>query len=339
MKEFIGYKHGINFGGWFSQCDNSEQRYNSFISEADFETVSKWGLDHIRIPIDYELVLNDDDTFKQSGFGRIRNCIELCKKYGLNMILDLHKTKGFSFDYKENENGFFEDRYFQDLFCKLWAQLARDFGHYDNLAFELLNEVTDESYIDVWNEVSIRAIQMIRDFAPTIKILVGSYHNNSVSAVRKLALPYDSNIVYNFHCYEPLAFTHQGAYWIPTMDTSFRMKFEEPYSVYRENTKKIGERYMYNLPESEDVIDEKFFEMIFADALKVCEERNVAIYCGEYGVIDLAEPEDTLKWYRCINKVFEKYNIGRAAWTYKEMDFGLVGKHYDSVRDELIKLL
>ena len=82
MKEFIGYKHGINFGGWFSQCDNSEQRYNSFISEADFETVSKWGLDHIRIPIDYELVLNDDDTFKQSGFDRIRNCIELCKKYG-----------------------------------------------------------------------------------------------------------------------------------------------------------------------------------------------------------------------------------------------------------------
>ena len=339
MKEFIGYKRGINFGGWFSQCDNSEERYDSFIKEADFETVSKWGLDHVRIPIDYELVLNEDDSFKRSGFDRIRKCIELCSKYGLNMILDLHKTKGFSFDYKESENGFFEDRYYQDLFCNLWAQLAREFGAYKNLAFELLNEVTDASYIDVWNEVSLRAVQMIRDFAPEIKILIDSYHNKSVSAVRDLALPYDSNIVYNFHCYEPLVFTHQGAYWIRTMDTSFRMKFDEPFEKYREYTRRLGSYYGHNLPEGDGSPDESYFEKIFADALKVSKERNVPLYCGEYGVIDLADPEDTLKWYRCINNVFEKYNIGRASWTYKEMDFGLIGEHYDKVREELIKLL
>ena len=339
MKEFKGYKHGINFGGWFSQCDNTEERYDSFIHEADFEMASKWGLDHVRIPIDYELVLNDDNSFKQSGFDRIQKCIDLCKKYGLNMILDLHKTVGYSFDDGEEEEGFFENEYYQDIFCNLWAQLAREFGQNDNLAFELLNEVTEKSYIDKWNEISTKAIQNIRDFAPTIKILVGSYYNNSVTAVRDLAMPYDDNVVYNFHCYDPIVFTHQGAYWIDTMDTSFRMRFEETYDTYRKNTKVIGERFLAGLPEGSDLIDERFFEELFADAIKVSQERNVPLYCGEYGVIDLADPRDTVKWYRCINKVFEKYDIGRAAWTYKEMDFGLIGEHYDEVREELIKLL
>jgi hypothetical protein len=34
--------------------------------------------------------------------------------------------------------------------------------------------------------------------------------------------------------------------------------------------------------------------------------------------------------------VFEKYGIGRAAWTYKEMDFGLSDERMDPIRDEII---
>ena len=64
-------------------------------------------------------------------------------------------------------------------------------------------------------------------------------------------------------------------------------------------------------------------------------ERDVALYCGEYGVIDVADPEDTLKWYQAIHTVFEEYGIGRAAWTYREMDFGLSGAHYQAVLKEL----
>ena len=31
MKIFNGYMHGINLGGWFSQCDYSKERYDHFI--------------------------------------------------------------------------------------------------------------------------------------------------------------------------------------------------------------------------------------------------------------------------------------------------------------------
>ena len=42
MKTFTGYMHGINLGGWLSQCSEySEQHYNTFISENDIKTISK----------------------------------------------------------------------------------------------------------------------------------------------------------------------------------------------------------------------------------------------------------------------------------------------------------
>ena len=50
-------------------------------------------------------------------------------------------------------------------------------------------------------------------------------------------MPYDDKIIYNFHCYEPLIFTHQGAYWIPSMDTSFRCPFHMTYGDYTKYSK------------------------------------------------------------------------------------------------------
>ena len=56
-------------------------------------------------------------------------------------------------------------------------------------------------------------------------------------------------------------------------------------------------------------------------------------------MIDLAEPEDTLDWYRMVCTCFDRLGIGRAAWSFREMDFGLIDPHADSIRKELIRVL
>lgn len=70
-----------------------------------------------------------------------------------------------------------------------------------------------------------------------------------------------------------------------------------------------------------------------------CRMKKVKLYCGEYGVIDLASPVDTIKWYQAIHAIFEKYEIGRAAWTYRGKDFGLERPELNEVRAQLIELL
>ena len=342
MKKLEGYMHGVNLGGWLSQCDHTKERYDNFIKEEDIEVIKNWGLDHIRVPIDYDLVEDNEGNYKEDGFAYLDKVLDWAEKYGLNMILDLHKTFGFSFDDGEAETGFFENASYQERFYKLWEEFAKRYGKYsDRLCFEILNEVTEKEYCDIWNEISTKCIKRIRAIAPDIKILLGGYYNNSIEALKDLALPVDENIVYNFHCYEPLVFTHQGGYWVAGMDTNFRMPFDVTYGKYNEYTEQNLARYAADFSDfdPDKVMGVEYFENLVSEAVRVAEERNVALYCGEYGVINLATAEDTMKWYKIICSVFEEHGIGRAAWSYKEMDFGLVDDHMKSVIDELVKIL
>lgn len=303
-------------GGWLSQCDYSEDRLNNFITEPDFEKIASWGLDHVRLPIDYNILENEDGTYKEDGFQCIERALEMAEKNGLHTVIDLHKTAGFSFDFGEKESGFFESEKFQERFYRLWEELAKRFGNRpDKAAFELLNEVTEQKFIDAWNRIAKECIKRIRVYAPETLILVGSYWNNSPEAVKDLEKPYDDKVIYNFHCYSPLEFTHQGAPWAQEIDQDARYRFEDVE------------------------ITPELFERLFLPAIERAKSYGTTVYCGEYGVIDIVDPGDILKWYKVINSVFEKHNIARAAWSYKKMNFGLSDSRMDKVRDELIKYL
>lgn len=308
-----GFYRGVNLGGWLSQCDYSEDRLNNFIKEEDIEKISSWDLDHVRIPVDYNVLEEEAGVYKADGFAYIDRAVEWCRKYNLNIVLDLHKTAGFSFDFGEKETGFFENEKLQERFYLLWEEIARHYGQYsDHMAFELLNEVTDAAFIDAWNRISNECIRRIRAIAPDTIILVGSYYNNSVVAVKDLAAPYDDKVVYNFHCYDPLKFTHQGAYWTDAINREDRIPFEE------------------------SGVDCAYFVELFESAIEAARKNNTELYCGEYGVINIVSPEDTVKWYRAIHRVLDNYGIARSAWSYKEMDFGLSDARLDRVRNELL---
>ena len=316
MRELVGFKKGVDLGGWLSQCDYSKERLDHFIEEQDLAKIASWGADHVRLPFDYNIVQNEDGSFIEDGFERIAKAIVWAKKNGLNIVLDLHKTKGFSFDEGEKESGFFDSETLQNEFLALWEEMAKRFGNDpEHVALELLNEITDQSFIDAWNRISAECIKRIRKVAPKVLILVGSYWNNSPDAVKDLAAPADENVIFNMHCYDPLKFTHQGATWTDMIVPEERYAFEEFH------------------------ITKEYFKERFASAIETAEKYNSPLYCGESGVIDRVSPEDTVKWYKAIHEAFEELGIGRSAWSYKEMDFGLSDARLSGVIEELIKYL
>ncbi len=311
MKSLTGFLKGVNLGGWLSQCDYSSERLNHFISEGDFKTIAGWGCDHVRLPIDYNIFEEGRD-----GMHCVLQAVVWALKHNLNIIIDLHKTWGFSFDAGERENGFFDDAACQEKFIALWEELAQRFGkNPEQVAFELLNEVTDREYMARWMNIAKRAVERIRVYAPETKILLGGYWNNSVEAVPDLSAPFDKNIVYNFHCYDPLAFTHQHAPWVRHADVSRDVSYAESGAT------------------------SEYFEARFLPAIRKAEAEDAYLYCGEYGVIDRVDPKEALKWFKAIHRVFEAHGIGRAAWSYRQMDFGLSDARMDEVREELIQNL
>lgn len=318
MVNFIGYKKGVNLGGWLSQCCHTKEHYDSFITEDDIIKISSWMVDHVRLPIDYDLLEDENGNFKGEGFAYIDNAVNWCKNAGLNIILDLHKTAGYSFDKGEGETGFFESPALQERFMKLWERIAERYAVSDGtIAFELLNEVTEQSYSVTWNKLIKSCIERIRRIAPDSYILVGGYWQNSPDAVPDLEAPFDDKVVYNFHCYDPMNFTHQGAYWYEGMDTKFRMSFDK----------------------CEPPVTPEFFIDRFSRAYEAAKKNGTVLYCGEYGVIENAEPADALKWFKAINAAFDRLDISRAVWSYKEMNFGLADDRMDGVRSELIRYL
>lgn len=343
MRQFEGFMHGINLGGWLSQSSLDKQHLDTFITEKDFETVKDMGFDHVRVPVDYLLVENEDGTEKTEGYTYIDNAILWCNKYKLNMILDLHKTAGYAFDEFETSLGFFDSKPLQDRFVALWEKLSSKYAKYnDFVAFEILNEIVDPDVTPVWQQISARAVNAIRKNAPDSWIIYGGAIYNSIVSVPTLNAPIDDKIVYTFHCYEPLVFTHQGAYWIDNMEPDFRIDYPLTTNTYLEETLKLdkdgtGAAKVLSMPLTSlpDVTFTGAFEKLFEEGISVAEERNVPLYCGEFGVIDLADPDATLRWIKDITSVFRKYGIGYCLWSYKKMDFGLIDEHYASVRNDM----
>jgi hypothetical protein len=208
------------------------------------------------------------------------------------------------------------------------------------LCFELLNEVTDKAYCDTWNRVSTTCVKRIRAFAPDMRIIIVGYYNNSIEGLKDIAEPVDDKVVYTFHCYDPLVFTHQGAYWVDKMPSDMRLAYSTPIEDIRKKCSEIGLDGLCDFEHiSVDKLCAQYFKDRFAEAERISKERDVPVYCGEYGVIELASAQDTLNWYKDICTAFDKYGFGRAAWCYKQMDFGISDKHLDSVREELLRYL
>ncbi len=339
MKYFNGYMHGINLGGWLSQIDdNSEDHFDSFITENDIAYISKSGLDHVRVPVDYETIEEEDGRIKPEGYMYLDRCIEWCKKYDLRVIIDLHQTYGYSFDplIKSDKTIFFYNEKLQERFFSIWRTIADKYGkESETVSFELLNEIVDPKVAEPWNDIALRAIKEIRKSAPNTWIIFGGTMYNSVLSVPQLAYPKDEKIVYNFHCYEPLIFTHQGAYWVKNMSPDFRIQYPADIEEYRKNSSMLPPELAGLIFKDElKEISSSFFETLFKPALKTAEERDIPLYCGEYGVIDLADNDSKIRWITDINAVFNKYNIGRAYWNYKRKDFGVI-----DIKDEKTKSL
>lgn len=324
---------GVNLGGWISQCPRDRSHYDSFITEKDIRTIASWGLDHVRLPIDNDIIADEQGRFVPDGIKYVDNCIKWCKDNGLNIILDLHKAPGYAF-YNES-NTLFDSISVQDAFISLWKEFALRYGGYsDFIAFELLNEVVDTES-SLWNKLIRRTICEIRKIAPVTKTVVGGIRWNSASTLELLDAPYDDNVVLTFHFYDPFLFTHQGAQWIKPL-SDITVRYPGDINDYRRIS---GELQSYDSGFSGVAeMGKGFLEKRMLPAISIAKKYNARLYCGEYGVHFHAPVESTVNWYGDIHEIFEKHKIARAAWTYKSMSFGVCNQ-YGGAAEQIIKSL
>lgn len=332
---------GINLGGWLSQCVNEVEHFETFITEEDFKKIKGMGFDHVRIPMDYFIFEDDQGNFS-TNIKYAERAILWAKKYDLDMILDLHKAYGYAFDVAGSAITFFNNEYLIARFYRLWEYIVTRFVKYKgHVAFELLNEVTSREVSPIWNKMIIHTVNMIRNIDKDCTIIFGGTCNNSASDLPMLPVMDDINVIYTFHCYDPLIFTHQGAYWVENMPKDYKCNYPLTHEAIEDAKNRFkGMWYVTDLDDYDnDEMRSNFHDIIFKDMLEFVKKNNLQLYCGEYGVINLADKKQKLNWYKAINSTFSKYNIRRALWSYKEMDYGMIDEENSEILSDWLKLV
>ncbi len=333
---------GINLGGWISQYPAYDhQHFKTFITGRDIRRIADWGMDHVRLPVDYPLLEDDDQpgVYKDSGFEYIESCLEWCRQNGLRLILDLHKAPGFAFDALDQAT-LFESPAKQERFVALWSAIARRFAGRleDVLAFELLNEIVLPDS-GPWNRLVKRALAPIRTVDPSRLIVVGGNYYNSADQLQNLEEIEDPNIFYTFHYYLPLVVTHQKAPWVPPLFEYDRaLDYPGQSAVGLETVLKNYPGDAYSLSREVGIcFDRNYLQTLLQPALDFSARTGQPLYCGEFGVIDRASLSVRLNWTRDFIGLLNQFGIGRAYWTYKGIDFGLLDTNGKVVSQELVE--
>ncbi len=332
---------GINFGGYLSQCEHSLEHYRTFISKEDVKRVADLGFDHIRLPIDYEVLETEDGYDYLEGIAYVNQFLMWCEEYQIDVVLDLHKAYGYDFNDagKAFKNTLFSNEALQRRFVELWTRMAQRYGQLDYVAFELLNEVVEEHVAEPWNQLIDKTVNAIRRYAPDTPIIYGGIQWNSARTLKLLNKPEDDNIYFTFHMYEPLIFTHQKAYWVPNMPMDVTIEYPGTMEYYKEVSELIGYKGKDVIVSEASEMGKPFIIEMIKEAVDKAKEAGVRLYCGEFGVIDRAPVEDTYRWFKDIFDVFHQFDIHCAVWNYKEMDYGIIGEHYEPIADRLLELM
>jgi len=342
------YKRGINLGGWISQYKEHSEKpgdphFENFIKESDIALIASFGLDHVRLPVDYMIFEQDDNVgiYDEAGLAYVDRCLEWCKKNNLNLLIEFHHAPGYSFE-GGTGNHLFDDPKQQQRFIDQWTFFTKRYiGEGDNVAFELLNEVFDKDSTR-WNALAARLVAAIRELDKERFIMIGGNMYGNPACLKEIdIIPNDDRIVYAFHYYDPLLFTHQFANWI-----SFCHILQKPVT-YPSTISGIGEFLKAN-PEYENdpnvtnYVDKRIDYDHMRELLQPCidfiERTGKQLHCSEFGAIEVADTESRIHWHKDFYSILDEYEIGYSVWNYKLMNFSFVNEKSEVVSKELFEL-
>lgn len=326
-------KRGINISQWFTDTNNFNP--NRFTA-TDLELIKGLGFDHVRLPIapDFLFDQNNPQVLNANYLSYLDSALDLIQAADLSVIIDLHPSNDFKKDLATDDS-------FVDSVAEFWGSLATHLSTRspEQVFLEVINEPSFNYFlrndpsvdpVERWNLVQTKLVNAIKKGAPDhTVILKGHDWGESIDSLLKLTPTQQpgEHYIYNFHFYEPMLFTHQGASWI---DDEFAALQNLPYPFNEQACDAAVAQIIHETAKlwAEDYCKQKWdaakLETRIAQAATWAQEHNVALTANEFGVYrPFVRREDRAAWLQDVRSLFEKYNIGWAMWDYAS-GFGLV---------------
>jgi len=324
-------RRGVNLSSFYAQTrDLSQARLDAYMSVADMQALKAMGFDHVRLSINPAFLIANakTGTLRPGPMAQLDKTVQQLTDAGLNVILDIHAEEDWKAALLHGDDGA------ASLFA-FWEQFAAHYAKSDpeRVFFEILNEPSmDDLYR--WEGIQDRAVAVIRSVAPRHTILATAAawgHQDGLLAMEPVR---DEDVIYTFHDYDPMWFTHQGATW---STAAWAFLHGVPYPSSPENIQAV----LSEEPEArnrlllerygEDRWGAQRVDAEIAAAAQWGEEHGVPVYCGEFGAFkDHADPKMRAAWINDTRTALERHHVGWAMWDY-DGNFGLATKGSDGI--------
>lgn len=329
MKKTIGEERGTLF---------FDEMIDNFLNEDDIKFIASTGANCVRLALGYKHFESDSKPFVylEKGFQMLDEVLELCEKYKLYVILDMHAVQGWqnAHWHSDNERGislFWQDAHYQERFYALWQEFARRYKERNVVAgYEIMNEPISttpfgdypynfyenfEADWEVFNRINQMAVDKIREIDKRHIIFIeGDNYGKKFDGMK---LVNDSNIVYSAHNYLSSGFG-PGKY---------PGNFKQLLNDNIEAEAMWNYEYMYELIKNSEYV-------------KFAEKYQVPMWVGEFGSQYNTGEEDRLYRLRSMDdqlRVYNELGIHWTTWTYK--DSGVMGWTVLNPESEYMKLI
>ncbi len=311
-----GIKRGINIGNtWEAPPPYS---WGIRYTPADIDQIAAEGFDHIRVPIGWHFFFRQGPNGPEIDPAMLADLEPVLKRAlekKLKVLIDWHHFYDLDKDPAGNRQRFVDG----------WKTIANHFKSWPpELYFELLNEPHDKLTTELLNPIQADAIAEIRKTNPERIIFLSPGDWGKVEELGKLILPDDERLVVTVHCYEPFIFTHQNSSWTHlkalknvvypgppatplVLPDSLKSDPHLSATIAQYNTA-TG---LQNPSSAAKLIE------LLDTAKRWSVEFGRPIHLGEFGAINMAEPESRARYVRDARIAAESRGIPWTMWEWK----------------------
>lgn len=333
LKE-VPFHKGVNVNAWFDRRASQVDMHK--ITGEDFDFIKSLGMDVVRLPVNFHLNMGAAPTYtlNEVYLQNLDKAVELITSRGLWVILDHHSLSVEEFP----SDG-------EDIIREGCKQLALRYKGHDKVALELCNEPFFPDMKQTWGTMQGRIIKEVRACDPDL-IIIATPWGCEYDRLKDLPEYNDPRVVYTFHYYRPMMFSHQGAYWCEYEQYLADIPFPHDASRMPEIPAEwapLADRVTYYNTYPEYGTVEKIKEEIKV-AADWAKQHGKLVFCGEFGALNTCASADRYRWLKAVADALAEDNIPWTLWQYNDqllVNFSIFdgSQIYDQLDTELMEAL
>ena len=317
-------------------------------SVREFARIKSLGFDFVRLSIDPGPLLSSEGSRREEALARLEEAVRAVLAADFNVIVDLHpvgQVKAWSASSIEGGPDEPMSLRYRSVAASVAGMLAR--VGTQRTALELMNEpqfYPCDGSGGRQRPVLVELVRAARAAAPDLTLIVSGGCGGNVEGLVQLDPTQlgDNRLIYSFHFYEPIAFTHQGlgdardvkglpwpadpaANALALVESE--IKLSEEGVTAREREQRLAYVRHHLAAYTEEGWGESQIEERFGEVLAWAKEHGISsnrLLLGEFSVMISSQgggalDADRFRWLSAVRQEADRFGIPSAYWSYSDL--------------------